>query len=252
MKIAVLEPLAISSALMESYCEHLRAAGHTVTVYAEKTADPAELLQRTADNEIIVIANTPYPASVIEAAPNLKMIAVAFTGIDHVGLSACKQKGITVCNAAGYSTHAVAELAIGLTIGCLRSIGIGDTDTRNGRTFSASIGTEIAGKTVGIIGTGAIGLLTAKLFLAFGAKVIAYSRTEKQEAIDLGIAYLPLNEVLKQSDIVSLHVPSNSGTRHLVGAQQFACAKPGLILEELCLHDSSGQPSEAYRKLYHI
>lgn len=230
MNIAILEPLAISNERMGSYCNRLRAAGHTVTEYAQKTADPSELLQRTADNEIVVIANTPYPASVIKAAPRLKMIAVAFTGIDHVGLDACKQKGITVCNAAGYSTHAVAELAIGLTINLLRSIPIGDRDARSSRTFSAPIGSEIAGKTVGIIGTGAIGLLTAKLFQAFGAKVIAYSRTEKQKAIDIGISYLPLTDVLRQADIISLHVPATKETRGMIGEAELAMMKHTAVL----------------------
>lgn len=230
MKIAILEPLAITKARMDAYCERLRTAGHTVTVYDTKTSDPAELLNRTADNEIVVIANTPCPASVIEAAPALSMIAVAFTGIDHVGLEACKKKGITVCNAAGYSTPAVAELAIGLTIQLLRSISIGDTDARSERTFSAPIGTEIYGKTVGIIGTGAIGLLTAKLFLAFGANVIAYSRSERQEAIDLGIQYMPLEDVLRKADIVSLHVPATDATRNMIGKQELSKMKPSAIL----------------------
>jgi len=230
VKIAILEPLAIKKERMDAYCNDLRTAGHTVTVYETKTTDPAELSARTGDNEIVVIANTPYPAAVIEAAPALKMIAVAFTGIDHVGLAACKEKGITVCNAAGYSTPAVAELAIGLTIQLLRSISQGDADTRKERTFSSPIGTEIAGKTVGIIGTGGIGLLTAKIFLAFGAKVIAYSRSERREAIDMGIRYLPLHNVLQQADIVSLHVPATEATRKMVGKAELARMKSSSVL----------------------
>jgi len=230
VNIAVLEPLAIKKEQMEVYCSRLRKAGHAVTVYETKAADTVELIRRTADNEIVIIANTPYPSAVIEAAPHLRMIAVAFTGIDHVGLDACRKRGITVCNAAGYSTPAVAELAIGLTIALLRSVCSGDADVRGGKTFSSPIGTEIFGKTVGIIGTGAIGLLTAKLFLAFGAKVIAYSRSERAEAAAMGISYLPLTDVLRQADIVSLHVPATAETKRLIGKAELALMKPGALL----------------------
>ena len=101
MKITLLEPLGIPASVLAEYQAKLEAAGHTFTAYDAKTADPAELIARTGDSDIAIIANTPYPASVVEAAPNLKMLNVAFTGIDHVGLDACKAKNVMVCNAAG-------------------------------------------------------------------------------------------------------------------------------------------------------
>ena len=83
MKITLLEPLGIPAEVLEQYAAKLEAAGHTFTAYDAKTADPAELMARTGDSDIAIIANTPYPASVVEAAPQLKMLNVAFTGIDH-------------------------------------------------------------------------------------------------------------------------------------------------------------------------
>lgn len=230
MKIAVLEPLGIPAEKAEAYADSLRALGHTVTLYPDRNPDPAELLKRTADNDIIVIANTPYPESIVKATPSLKFVDIAFTGVDHVAVAACKEKGITVSNAAGYSTPAVAELALGLTISCLRKFNEGNAATRNGGTNKGLVGTEIAGKTVGIFGTGTIGLYTAKLFLAFGAKVIAYSRTKKPEAEALGITYVTKEELFKTADIVSVHVPSNKETHHIVSRELLSLMKPTAVL----------------------
>lgn len=230
MKITLLEPLGIPAPVLEHYGNRLKVQGHDFTAYDTKTADPAELIQRTGDSDIAIIANTPYPAQVVEAAPNLKLLNVAFTGLDHVGLDACKAKGITVCNAAGYSTQCVAELAIGLTLSCLRNMTACDQAARTGGTGAALRGQEISGKTVGIMGTGAIGLKTAQLFLAFGAKVIAYSRSKRSEAEAMGITYVSLEELMEQSDIVSLHVPSNGETRGMISKELIGRMKPTAIL----------------------
>ncbi|MDD7310966.1 MAG: NAD(P)-dependent oxidoreductase, partial [Clostridia bacterium] len=187
MKITLMEPLGIPQTVLDGYRSKLEAAGHTFVSYASKTADPAEQAARVAGSDAVIIANTPFPAPVILGAPNLKFIDVAFTGIDHVGLDACRQKGVTLSNAAGYSTQCVAELALGLAVACLRFVPACDAAVRQGGTGAALRGTEICGKTVGIVGTGAIGLRTARLFLAFGARVIAHSRTRRQEALDMGI-----------------------------------------------------------------
>ena len=230
MKITLMEPLGIPQTVLDGYRSKLEAAGHTFVSYASKTADPAEQAARVADSDAVIIANPPFTAPVILGAPNLKFIDVAFTGIDHVGLDACRQKGVTLSNAAGYSTQCVAELALGLAVACLRFVPACDAAVRQGGTGAALRGTEICGKTVGIVGTGAIGLRTARLFLAFGAKVIAHSRTHRQEALDMGIEYVSLEELMERSDIVSLHVPSNGETRRLISAPLLARMKPTAIL----------------------
>ena len=230
MKIAVLEPLGLSKEALEAYVKPLREAGHTVTAYFDKAADTAEFIRRTADNDIIVIANTPYPKEAVLAAPALRLIDVAFTGVDHVPLDTCREKGVRVVNAAGYSTSAVAELALGLTVACLRKFPQGNAACSNGGTSAGLMGTEIAGKTVGIIGTGTIGLYTARLFLAFGANVIAWSRTEREEAKAMGITYVSSEELFKTSDIVSVHVPSNKETKHLVSRALIESMKKSAVL----------------------
>ena len=177
-----------------------------------------------------MIANNPYPDEVVCAAESLKMLDVAFTGIDHVGLAACRERGVTVCNAANYSNQTVAELAIGLTIGLLRHMLPADRAVREGKTSAGLMGREIAGRTVGIVGTGRIGMITAKLFQAFGAKVIDYSRTHRPEAEALGIRYVELDELMRESDIVSLHVPNNANTCGMIGRAQIDAMKPTALL----------------------
>ena len=230
MKITLMEPLGIPQTVLDGYRSKLEAAGHTFVSYASKTADPAEQAARVADSDAVIIANTPFTAPVILGAPNLKFIDVAFTGIDHVGLDACRQKGVTLSNAAGYSTQCVAELALGLAVACLRFVPACDAAVRQGGTGAALRGTEICGKTVGIVGTGAIGLRTARLFLAFGAKVIAASRTRRPEIEALGVTYVSLETLMAQSDIVTIHTPNTPATRGLISRELIGLMKPSALL----------------------
>lgn len=229
MKIALLEPIGVPESAIADLSKGLIEKGHEFVYYNAKTTDPAELAKRSQDCDIVMIANNPYPASVIEACPNLKMISVAFTGIDHVGQDACKAKDVMICNAAGYSNQTVAELVIGMAIDALRNVAKANEVVRKGGTSAGIGGREICGRTVGIIGLGRIGLMTAKLFLAFGAKVIAYNRSESEEAKALGIEYKSLEEVLSESDIVSLNLPLNASTRGFISADLIAKMKPDAV-----------------------
>ena len=229
MKIALLEPLGVSDALIEELAAPVRAQGHEFVYYNEKTTDPEVLKARSAGCEVVMIANNPYPDAVVRAADSLKMLDVAFTGIDHVGLDACREKGVMVCNAANYSNQTVTELVIGMTIALLRKMPEGDAAVRGGGTSLGLRGREIAGRTVGVIGLGRIGMITAKLFLAFGAHVIAHSRHVNPEAQALGIEYLPLEKLMAESDIISLHTPNTPETRGLINAGLISKMKPTAI-----------------------
>ena len=230
MKIALLEPLGIGEEMMRALAQPLIDAGHEFVYYDAKTTDVEELKRRSAGCEIVVIANNPYPGEVVCGADALKMLDVAFTGIDHVGLEACRERGVLVCNAANYSNQTVAELVIGLVIDLYRKILPGDAAVRAGGASAGLMGREICGKTVGIVGTGRIGTITANLFRAFGAKVVAYSRTRKPELEAQGVEYMLLDELMRESDIISLHVPNNASTRRMIGREQIALMKPTAIL----------------------
>lgn len=229
MKISLLEPIGVPAERIEELAKPLKEKGHEFVYYDTKTTDEEELKARSAGCDIVMIANNPYPKQVVESSDSLKMISVAFTGIDHIACEECKEKGIMVCNAAGYSNQTVAELTIGMAVGALRNMVKADSHVRTGKTSAGLGGREISGKTVGIIGLGKIGMVTAKLFLAFGARVIAYNRSQSDEAKALGIEYKSLEEVLSQSDIVSLHMPLNSETRGFIGAKEIACMKPDTV-----------------------
>ena len=230
MKVALLEPLGVPESTIRELAAPIEAAGHEFAYYPEKTTDAAELLRRSAGADVVMIANNPYPAEVVRAADALKMVAVAFTGIDHVGLDACRERGVTVCNCAGYSDVSVAELTVGLAIDVLRKVVPADAVTRAGGTSAGLMGREIHGKTVGIVGVGHIGCAAGRLFRAFGAHVLGYARHESAAAAEAGIEQVSLGQLLEQSDIVSLHVPLNDATRGWFDADKISAMRDGAVL----------------------
>lgn len=229
MKIVIMEPLGITKEKLEIALTGVKEKGHTVVVYDTKTEDVAELGKRGSDADAIIIANQPIGKEVLAQWTNLKFLSIAFTGVDHVDVAYCKAQGIAVSNAAGYSTHAVAELAFGLTISVLRNIPPCDAICRMAGTKVGLVGSELYGKTFGVVGTGAIGVKVAAIAQAFGCKVVAYSRSEKKVVQDMGISYVSLTELLQVSDVVSLHVPLNDETKELIGAQEIGIMKPSAI-----------------------
>lgn len=227
MRIAVMEPLGVEQ---EKFMQIAReAVGNDVEIvcYDTRTTDVEELGRRGRDADIIAIGNLPFPREVLEKCENVKMLAVAFTGLDHVDFKYCEERGIKVQNCAGYATTAVAELTFGLLLDLCRNIGKCDTAARNGGTKAGLIGFELEGRTMGIVGTGAIGARVAKLAAAFGMDVIAYSRTPGKVA---GVRYVSLEELLAQADVVSLHVPLTDETRGMIGAEELALMKETAVL----------------------
>lgn len=229
MKIVILESLSINKEELEKVSKTLIDKGHELVIYEDKV-DNEELKGRVKDADVLVIANMPLEAEVINAAEKLKFIAVAFTGVDHVDLDACREKGIKVSNAAGYSTNSVAELAFGLMISLLRNIVILDDIVREGGTKSGYAQLDLMGRTLGVLGTGEIGSSVAEIGLAFGCNVIAYSRSENVDLINKGVKYLTLEEVLKESDIVTIHMPLTNDTKSLIDKNSLELMKPTAFL----------------------
>ena len=228
MNIVLLESLGIPDTLLEELAAPLRAAGHTFTAY-ERTEDQMELIARCMDADVLMLANMPLKGEVIRACKRLKFIDVAFTGVDHVDLAAARDMGAAVSNAAGYSTQAVAELTIGQMIALLRNVHQTEERCRNAGTKAGLVGRELGSCTVGVIGTGAIGQRVAQLCRAFGCQVLGYAPRPKAEAEAL-LTYVPLEELLRRSDIVCLHCPLNDSTRGLIGRDELARMKPGAYL----------------------
>lgn len=228
MNIVLLESLGVPDELLNACAKPLTDAGHTFTAYPKNT-DPKVQIEQAKDADVIMIANMPLKGEVISACPNLKFIDVAFTGVDHVDLEACKAKGVKVSNAAGYSNEAVAELSVCMALSLLRNVPQVEARCRAGQTKDGLVGSELRGKTVGIVGVGAIGLRTAELFHAFGCRILGNKRHVKGDEPSY-IEFVSLDELLAQSDIVSLHCPLNESTKGLIDRDAIAKMKPGALL----------------------
>ncbi len=228
MNIVLLESLGIPNNLLMDYAKSLIDAGHSFAAY-EKDTNPQVQIERAKDADIIMIANMPLSGEVISACKDLKFIDVAFTGVDHVDLETAKSRGIKVSNAAGYSTEAVAELTICMMLSLLRNIPQVEARCREGKTKEGLVGSEIRGKTVGIIGMGAIGTRTAELLNVFGCHILGYKRhlTGNEPSF---IEFTSLDELLSHSDIVSLHCPLNEDSKHLINVDTISKMKQGAYL----------------------
>lgn len=223
-----MESLGISDEELAARKAPFEAQGHVFVDYP-KTTDPAKLIEEAKDADAMILANMPMPADVLRKCNKLKFIDVAFTGVDHVGLDAAKEKNIAVSNASGYSNEAVSELVIGTTLSLARNLRSVEDRCREGKDKTGLVGWEIKGKTVGIIGLGKIGTRTAELFHAFGATVLAQSRTH-HDGIAEYIEQVTQEELLRRSDIVVLHCPLNDSTRGMINAEKLAMMKPTALL----------------------
>lgn len=227
-KIVIMESLGISAEELAARKAPFEAQGHVFVDYP-KTTDPAKLIEEAKDADAMILANMPIPADVLRKCDKLKFIDVAFTGVDHVGLDAAKEKNIAVSNASGYSNEAVSELVIGTTLSLARNLRSVEDRCREGKDKTGLVGWEIKGKTVGIIGLGKIGTRTAELFHAFGATVLAQSRTHHDGVAEY-IEQVTQEELLRRSDIVVLHCPLNDSTRGMINAEKLAMMKPTALL----------------------
>lgn len=227
MKIVFLEPLGLKVEQIKAACEGLEKAGHEVVIYPDRNENPDELKRRAEGAEVIVESNIPLRKDFLDACPNLKMISIAFTGLDHIDMEECRRRGIVVKNAAGYSTQAVAELTIALMIDLYRKVLENDVITRQCNRKGIMPGREIGGKTIGIIGMGNIGQRVAKLANAFGCKVLAWNRTPKQVE---GVTFVDKETLLEESDIVTLHIALNADTRNFIAEKELSLMKPNSLL----------------------
>ena len=230
MNIKIIEPIGQSEAAIRSRLRDLlEKGGYHLFIFDTRNLTDADLIQKIRDADILLLSNRPLSRAVIEACPNLKLICVAFTGIDHVDQEACEARGIILHNAAGYAVHAVSELAIGLMIALLRRIVSADATIRAGGDNRELLGNELFGKTLGIVGCGAIGLQVARLGTAFGCQVLGFER-HVHRTDDVAIKHVELDELLSRSDIVSLHLPLTTETRGFIGPEQLARMKRSAIL----------------------
>ena len=209
------------------------ALGDQVEVRWVDGPDRPKLLAAVVDADALLVRSaTTVDAEVIAAAPRLKIIARAGVGLDNVDVDAATAAGVLVVNAPTSNIHSAAEHAIALMLAAARQIPAADA-TLHEHTWKRSSfnGTEIFGKTVGVVGLGRIGQLVAARLAAFGTHIIAYDPyVPAARAAQLGIELLPLDDVLARADFISVHLPKTKETAGLLGREALAKTKPGVII----------------------
>lgn len=227
MKFSILEPIGIAACKYEQLKKEFEALGHELIFFADRNEDEQELIKRAEGADAVIVSNIPIRKSFLDACPKLSMISVAFTGVDHIDMKTCQERNILVSNAAGFSTESVAELSIGMIFSVYRKIVAGDSTTRSGGDRAGFLGSELNGKTIGIVGAGAIGLRVAEIAKVFKCRVIAFNRSEK---VVEGVEFVSMDTLLREADVVSLHVPLTDQTKGLFGKEAFEKMKSSAIL----------------------
>ncbi|MDQ3732770.1 MAG: phosphoglycerate dehydrogenase, partial [Actinomycetota bacterium] len=201
-------------------------------VHVDGTDRPALLAALTDASAVLVRSATTVDAEALAAAPRLKVIARAGIGLDNIDIGAATARGVLVVNAPLSNIWSAAEHAVALLLATARQIPAADASLRAAAWKRASFsGVEIADKTVGVIGLGRIGLLFAARMKAFEARVIAFDPyIQPGRATQLGVHLVPLEELLRESDFISIHLPKTPETVGMIGAKELAATKPGTIL----------------------
>ena len=207
-------------------------AGADVTHHDSLPASTQVLLERIAGAEAVlnIRSSVDFGEDVFATCPELRVLSLWGTGTDHVDLSAAREHGVVVTNTPGVSAVAMAEHALALMLAVARDIPRIDAKTRKG-AWPRGFVTQLHGKTLGVVGLGAIGLQTACIAKGIGMRVIAWTRTPGDKPLaELGIELVELEDLYCQSDVVSLHVRLTPETSGMVGRQQLAAMKPTSIL----------------------
>ncbi|MGD1018942.1 MAG: D-glycerate dehydrogenase [Verrucomicrobiia bacterium] len=205
----------------------LRKADVKIDLHDGETSLPrAELLSRVRECDgVLVTGVDPIDAEFFDAAPRLKAVSSIAVGYDNIALAEATRRRIAVTNTPGVLTDACADLAWALILGVARRVVEGDRLARSGEWRGLSptqmLGVDVAGKTLGIVGGGRIGVAVAKRATGFSMRILYFARTPKPEMDALGATRVTFDEVLRESDFLSVHVPLTPETRHLFGEAEF-------------------------------
>lgn len=196
--------------------------------------DPDQLIERIADADAVLCNKAQMTAEVIAAAPKLGYIGLFATGYNNIDIDAARERGITVCNAGSYSTDAVAQHTFALILELASRVAAYNGMVQAGEWVRSDVfspfrypTTELAGKTIGVIGYGSIAKAVIRIAKAFGMTVLCYTRTPRETE---GVRFVTFEELLKASDVVSVHCPLSEQTRHLFDSRAFASMKDGAWL----------------------
>ncbi|NGZ85924.1 2-hydroxyacid dehydrogenase [Duganella aceris] len=207
-------------------------AGHEL-LFLEDRLTPASAALAAGCEAVCVFVNDTVDAAVLAtlAAQGTRLVATRSTGYNQIDAAAAERLGIAVVRVTDYSPYSVAEFAVGLLLAVNRKIARASVRTREGNfDLDGLMGFDLHGKTVGVIGTGKIGTIFARIMTGFGCTVLGYDRYPSTAFEALGGRYVPVDELLARSDVVSLHCPLTDETRHIVNAGSLARSKRGSVL----------------------
>ena len=231
MKIVVPDDFPV--VLTGSPAERLLRTLGDVTVYTERGAEQeTELVRRVGDADIVISlrAYTRFSESALAACPSVRMISIWGTGTDNVDLAACRRRGVTVANTPGVNANAVAEHTLALILAVTRRIPSLDRDVRSGQ-WPRGLLVQLEGKTLGIVGLGAIGRRVAALAAPFGARLLAATwGPDAGRAAAVGASHATIERLLQESDVVSLHLRLSAETEAVINRERLALMKPGAFL----------------------
>ncbi|MEG0226881.1 MAG: 2-hydroxyacid dehydrogenase [Comamonas sp.] len=207
-------------------------AGHELVFLQDRlTRDTAALAAGCAAVCVFVNDNVDAEVLALLAAQGTRLVATRSTGYNHVDAAAAARLGMEVVRVTDYSPHSVAEFAVGLLLAVNRKIARASVRTRDGNfELDGLMGFDLHGKTVGVVGTGKIGTIFARIMRGFGCTVLGHDLQPNPVFTAIGGRYVAVQELMAQSDVVSLHCPLTEHTRHIVNAQTLAGAKRGAIL----------------------
>lgn len=229
MKTAVFSTRRYDQALLSRANQ---AAGHELVFIQDRlTADTAALA--TGCRAVCVFVNDNVDAEVLEvlARQGTGLVATRSTGYNHVDGEAARRLGVEVVRVTDYSPYSVAEFAVGLLLAVNRKIARASARTRDGNfELDGLMGFDLHGKTVGVIGTGKIGSIFARIMVGFGCTVIGHDAYPRSEFEQLGATYVDLATLVERSDVISLHCPLTDETRHIIDAATLARMKQGAVL----------------------
>ena len=195
-----------------------------------RTPKEDELLDATADVDVLISGTEPVTARVLDAAPQLKLIAKHGVSFENINLDAAAARKIPVTIAGGAISDSVADMAMALLLACARHIPQGDRAVHDGK-WPRMVGVELRGKTLGVIGLGRVGREVTKRAKAFGIEIVAYDVFRNEQfAKEYGVRYLPFHELLQDSDFITLHAPVTDESRHLINAVTLMLMKPTAFL----------------------
>ena len=228
MKITILDGHALNPGDLS--WDQIRHFGELT--YYDRTENEELTIQRIGESEIVLLNKVPITRNVLEHCPNIKLICVLATGYNVVDCQAAAERGIPVCNVPGYGTDAVAQFTFALLLELCHRVGLHSDSVHNGEwsacpdfCYWKTPQMELAGKTMGIIGYGAIGQAVGKIATALGMNILAYSRTQRP-----GHSYVDLDTLLAESDVISLHCPLFPENTGLINQETIAKMKDGAIL----------------------